>query len=319
MLLSAFGLALSVFAHFMALAGVGLPGGGLVTTLDMGIFVVWIPTVLVSIRTTRYVNRKDFWKVALSGCPVWMRRAFYVFFVYGILNFILFVLITGSGPQPAGDAAPSVVRGFAGHWMIFYAAAFATLYSAIHAPNLFRERKCPKGHAVAPTAHLCPECGYAFPSASVYHPYVIKHPCYNNEMNHKPVYVSGLHNIGYVVAFASWIICLSMSMGHFFYEGDFKVLARRTECEQPLNNRCVYIYRVQEQNGNEYETKFGALRVTSLDLAVGNRFRKERHRLDYWINDKTVVWDEGPQLFGISLVALLPFWISRRLTPARPL
>jgi hypothetical protein len=166
MLLSAIGLALSVVAHLTALAGVELPGGQLVWSLHMGIFVVWVPTVLVSIRTTRYANKRDFWKVALSGCPVWMKRAFYAFFAYGILNFILFAVTTGSGPLPAGDAAPSVVRGFSGHWMIFYAAAFAILYSSIHAPHLFRERKCPKGHAVDPTAHFCPECGYAFPNES---------------------------------------------------------------------------------------------------------------------------------------------------------
>ena len=162
MLLSAIGLALSMIAHVLALAGIDLPGGQLVWSLHMGIFVVWIPTVLVSIRTTRYANRKDFWKVALAGCPVWMRRAFYAFFAYGILNFILFALTTDSGPQPTGDTAPSVIHGFSGHWMIFYAAAFATLYSTIHAPHLFRERKCPKGHSVAPTAHFCSECGHAF-------------------------------------------------------------------------------------------------------------------------------------------------------------
>jgi hypothetical protein len=162
MLLSAIGLALSVVAHLMALASFELPGGQLIWSVHMGIFVVWIPTVLVSMRTTQYSNRKDFWKVALSGCPVWMRRAFYAFFAYGIVNFILFAVNIGSGRHPAGNAAPSVIRGFSGHWMIFYAAAFATLYSSIHAPQLLRERKCPKGHAVDPTAHFCPECGYAF-------------------------------------------------------------------------------------------------------------------------------------------------------------
>jgi hypothetical protein len=166
MLLAAVGLALSVVAHVMAFAGFEFPGGKLVWTLHIGIFVVWIPTVLVSIRTTRYASRKDFWKVALSGCPPWMRKALYVLFAYAILNFILFMLTTTNAPHPAGDAPPSVVRGFSGHWMIFYAAAFATLYSAIHAPRLFRDRKCPNGHAVDPTAHFCPECGYAFPSES---------------------------------------------------------------------------------------------------------------------------------------------------------
>ncbi len=163
MVLAACGLALSIAAHCMALAGVLIPGGKLVWGLHIGIFVVWIPTVLTSKQMTRYANRKDFWKVALAGCPSWMRRAFYVLVGYAILNFIVFIAATTTQPQQqqqAGDAPPSVVRGFSGHWMIFYGAAFAVLYSRIHAPQLYRERKCPQGHTVLPTARFCSECGY---------------------------------------------------------------------------------------------------------------------------------------------------------------
>jgi hypothetical protein len=163
MLLAGCGFVLSVAAHVMALAGVAFPGGGLVWGLHIGIFVVWIPTVLVGNRVTRDSKRTDFWKTALVGCPVWMRRALPILFIYAIFNFILFIAGTSTHPKPAGPTPPWVVRGFSGHWMVFYGAAFATLYSAIHAPSLFRERKCPKGHAAAPTTRFCPECGYAFP------------------------------------------------------------------------------------------------------------------------------------------------------------
>src|SRR5436190_19920974 len=131
MVLAGFGLALSIAAHCMALAGVPIPGGKLVWGLHIGIFVVWIPTVLTSMQTTRYANRKDFWKVALAGCPLWMRRAGYILFGYAILNFIVFMATTASQPkqQQIGDAPPAVVRGFSGHWMIFYGTAFAVLYS----------------------------------------------------------------------------------------------------------------------------------------------------------------------------------------------
>ena len=166
MVLAACGLALSIAAHCMALAGVPIPGGKLVWGLHIGIFVVWIPTVLTSMQTTRYANRKDFWKVALAGCPVWMRRASYVLFGYAILNFIVFFATTANQPKQkqTGDAPSSVIRGFSGHWMVFYGAAFAVLYSRIHAPELYRERRCLQGHVVSPTARFCPECGYAFPN-----------------------------------------------------------------------------------------------------------------------------------------------------------
>jgi len=163
MIAAGIGFALSVMAHLLALAGIEPPGGSLVWDLHAGIFVVWIPAVIVSMRTTRFSGRKDFWKVALSGCPVWMRRVFYVIFAYAIINFILFAITAANEPRPHGEASASMIRGFSGHWMAFYSAAFAILYSAIHAPYLFQDRKCRNGHVVDPAAHFCPACGEALP------------------------------------------------------------------------------------------------------------------------------------------------------------
>lgn len=164
MILAACGLVLSMVAHGMALAGVPLPGAKLALGLHIGIFLVWLPAVLVSLQTTRFSDRKDFWKVALSGCPAWMRRACYVLFGYTVLNFIVLFTSTARDTKHRPDAnSPSVVRGISGHWMVFYGAAFAILYSRIHAPALYRERKCPQGHAVSPPARFCSECGYEFP------------------------------------------------------------------------------------------------------------------------------------------------------------
>ena len=167
MILAGCGLVLSMVAHGMALTGVPIPGGKLVMSLHAGIFVVWLPAVMVAIQTTQFSNRKDFWKVALAGCPVWMRRAAYVLFGYALLNFILFFTSTSKGTEPKpDDNSPSIVRGSSGHWMLFYGAAFAILYSRIHSPALYRERKCPKGHPVSPIARFCSECGYRFPDES---------------------------------------------------------------------------------------------------------------------------------------------------------
>src|SRR6185369_854875 len=88
--LAGIGFALSVAAHALAIAGQVPPGGDLVMGLHMGIFVVWLPTVLVMVRVTKGANRKDAWKIALSGAPSWMRYALYGLFGYAILNFVLF-------------------------------------------------------------------------------------------------------------------------------------------------------------------------------------------------------------------------------------
>jgi hypothetical protein len=163
--LAAAGFLLSMCAHLASLFGTPLPGGNAVFGLHIGIFVVWLPAVLVAARTSRFAERKDFWKTALSGCPLWMRRGLYVLFAYAIVNFVLLMAVGMHGDKSA--VAPIArVRGFSGHWMVFYAVAFAILYSAIHAPQLLRDRKCSNGHAVAPTAQFCPECGVALPRSS---------------------------------------------------------------------------------------------------------------------------------------------------------
>lgn len=165
MLLSACGLALSVVAHAMALAGLTIPGGNLVFALHIGIFVVWFPAVIISGQMTRHANRKDFWKVTLSGCPSWMQWAGRILFGYAILNFVLFIATNASQGRVQhadGEVPPAVVRGFSGHWVVFYGAAFAMFYSRIHAPELYRKRQCPQGHEVSPVARFCPECGHEF-------------------------------------------------------------------------------------------------------------------------------------------------------------
>lgn len=163
MLLAGIGLVLSIIVHGLALAGITVPGDQLVRSLNGGIFIVWLPAVLVSIQTTKYASQRDFWKVALSGCPNWMRKTMYALFIYAIINFMHF---SANSPKSPRGEGPAVVCGFAGHWMIFYGVAFSVLYSAIHAPHLFRPRKCPNGHAGDPTANFCPKCGYAFPAKS---------------------------------------------------------------------------------------------------------------------------------------------------------
>lgn len=113
MVLAACGLALSIAAHGMALAGLPIPGGDLIWGLHVGVFAVWIPTVLASLGMTRHVNRKDVWKMALAGCPEWMRRSLYVLFGYAILNFIFFIVSMAGQPKQDRKSAstPAVVRG----------------------------------------------------------------------------------------------------------------------------------------------------------------------------------------------------------------
>lgn len=123
--------------------------------LHVGIFVVWLPTVLVAKKRVGNRSSKDYWKLVLRGSPEWMRYTVYGFFGYAFVNFALFMAQAPSGH--AEGTPPIVWRGFSGHWMLFYSAALATLYSAVKASE--SARRCLNGHAVPATANFCSRCG----------------------------------------------------------------------------------------------------------------------------------------------------------------
>ena len=154
--LSAFGLALSFVSHLASLLGGTGPLGGDAWVLHIGIFVVWIPAIFVSRALTKGVPQKDFWKATLRGCPPWMRWMVTLLFGYALLNFIL-LLASRTPAKSSGPMTPWDVYLFSGHWMIFYAAAMATFYSAAHLDNA--SPRCIQGHSVSPHAKFCDQCG----------------------------------------------------------------------------------------------------------------------------------------------------------------
>ena len=126
--LSAVGLALSLWVHIGALAGHKVAPQSLFIVLHIGIFVVWLPAILVAKTRIENLQRGDFWKAVLSGAPDWIRYLVYGFTGYALVNFLLFMF---QAPQsPHGNPPPVVWRGFSGHWMAFYSAALAIFYSA---------------------------------------------------------------------------------------------------------------------------------------------------------------------------------------------
>jgi hypothetical protein len=127
--LSAVGLVLSLWVHLGALMGRRVAPEPFFWILHVGIFVVWLPAVLVSQRLVGTMNRNDFWKIVLKNSPDWMRYMVYAFGGYAMVNFLLFMVNAPKGGNGANP--PAVVwRGFSGHWMAFYSAALAILYSA---------------------------------------------------------------------------------------------------------------------------------------------------------------------------------------------
>ena len=118
MYLAALGLALSVMVHMFSLLSVPSPLEETSWVLHIGIFVVWVPTILVANRLVKDFKQKDFWKAALRGCPTWMKNLTYFFFGYAILNFAIFIisdLASGGSARNLGNTPSAVFRGFSGH------------------------------------------------------------------------------------------------------------------------------------------------------------------------------------------------------------
>ena len=157
-LLALAGLVLSIVVHGLSLFGVRTPGGGIVWWLHIGIFVIWIPAVLLS--------QKRRGKDVLDRTPPWMKRVLGLLFAYAIGNFIYFMATApkkGSPEARQEPAPPQVLRGFSGHWMIFYGAGFAMLWSAWKERREATLRRCSNGHTVPPLVTQCPTCGAAVP------------------------------------------------------------------------------------------------------------------------------------------------------------
>ena len=116
--------------HIGALRGQQVVPDAFFWGLHVGIFPIWIPVVIVSKKLGKDAQSKqDSWKVVLKDAPDWMRYMVYGFFAYAFVNFAIF-MVQAPAKQPPGSPPPMVWRGFSGHWMVFYSAAMAVLYSA---------------------------------------------------------------------------------------------------------------------------------------------------------------------------------------------
>jgi Protein of unknown function (DUF3592) len=152
--LSAVGLVVSLWVHIGALAGRTVPSAFWV--LHVGIFVVWLPSVLVAQKLVGNTGRKDFWRAVLKGAPDWMRYMVYVLSAY---EFVIFLISMGQG---SGGGRHTTISGpdwkvFSGLWMGFYSAALAILYSA--AKTMESSPRCANGHLASPNAVYCTRCG----------------------------------------------------------------------------------------------------------------------------------------------------------------
>lgn len=156
--LSCIGLVVSLWVHLGALIGRRVAPEAFFWILHVGIFVVWFPAVFVAQRLVGNLNRRDFWKNILKNSPDWMRYMVYFFFGYAMVNFLFFLSKAPSG-DVGGNPSAIMWRGFSGHWMAFYSAALAILYSAARSKDTGLH--CPNGHLMSHGTIYCTHCGQA--------------------------------------------------------------------------------------------------------------------------------------------------------------
>jgi hypothetical protein len=128
--LAAVGLSLSILCHLFSWLQVMPPGGKAAFLLHIGIFVVWLPLVCSANRTKpgRAKSNADH---LLKLLPGWVRTGLSVIFVYALVNFVVFMVMAGQYPK---HEVPGwlELRGFSGHWMMFYSVALAGFVGLRH-------------------------------------------------------------------------------------------------------------------------------------------------------------------------------------------
>jgi len=133
--------------------------------LGPGVFVVFLPTVLVMNRLTRDFKQRDIWRAALRGCPQWMRRTVWAIFGYAWVGFFALPFLYGGGMGSKANTA----RSMSATLLIFYLVPVAVLYSATQVQRLDESRRCLNSHRVSPLAKFCEECGAPVAPSSITH------------------------------------------------------------------------------------------------------------------------------------------------------
>ncbi len=154
-LLAGFGFTVVLAIHVATLLGATYLFEYSLKFVGPGLFVVWLPTVLITSHLTRDFKQKDIWRAALRGCPEWMRKAQWALVGYTWIGFFALPFIYGGGMELPADKS----RSMSAVLLAFYSISTAVLYSATRAEKLDVSRQCLNGHQIPASAKYFEECG----------------------------------------------------------------------------------------------------------------------------------------------------------------
>ncbi len=141
--IAAAGFLASLVCHIMSWTNNQPALGRSVFLLHAGIFAVWIPLVIFANRTMPRPGGGNL-EHLLAELPKWLRRALSCLFVYAVLNFVYFIFCTQKYPKH-GVPFSLELRGFSGHWMMFYGMAAAGFVALAVRLKRRRENEFPYG------------------------------------------------------------------------------------------------------------------------------------------------------------------------------
>ena len=116
---------------------------------------------------------------------------------------------------------------------------------------------------------------------------------------------TSLLGVDFFVGLAISLVAAWIALGHFRSAYDLTIKDRLTQCEQPLNNRCDYVYRVREATGEERLIDLAGFRPDPVDLAAGNSIKKPGNTFSYFVNGREVQWPKTSLLAGAGVLALV--------------
>lgn len=146
------GLVLCGVGQFVTCLGSQRPPDDLLTALACGLTIVSVAALVISRPLTKDFRSEEFWKAALRGCPHWMKFSLYGLIGYGVLSFFLFA--ANSDPEKRSGLTGRTTGAYS-ILIVFYAIAFAVLYSARRIAIRDGQRRCVNGHPAGAWTRLC--------------------------------------------------------------------------------------------------------------------------------------------------------------------
>ena len=124
-------------------------------------------------------------------------------------------------------------------------------------------------------------------------------------------FVKGAHNLLLYIGVAILGLCLYGVLNVFWTGLDAQVLARESVCEQPLNNRCQYLYTLRKPDGEQLKTAMSAYIFDASDLAIGNYLKKNKFSFGYEVNGQKKSWPFFLHYLYLLLVSVfaLGLWL----------